>query len=60
VDQVELGPYSGRPAQENMISPVAGIRKYISEKGLTTEIVYSAGGNTTNKSNLFYVSTIRT
>jgi beta-glucosidase len=55
-DKVELGPYSGRPSQENMISPLAGIKKYISEKGLATEVVYSSGGNTANKSNLFYVA----
>ena len=55
-DKVELGPYSGRPSQENMISPLAGIKKYISEKGLSTEVVYSSGGNTANKSNLFYVA----
>ena len=55
-DKVELGPYSGRPAQENMISPLAGIRKYISEKGFSAEVVTSSGGNTANKSNLFYVA----
>ena len=54
-DKTELGPYSGRPAQENMISPFAGIKKYISEKGLSTEVAYSSGGNTANKSNLLYV-----
>ena len=55
VDKVELGPYSGRPAQENMISPLAGIKKYISEKGFTTEVFTSSGAETTNKSNLLYV-----
>ncbi len=55
-DEVELGPYSGRPSQENMISPLAGIKKYIGEKKLSTEIVTSSGANTANKSNLFYVS----
>jgi beta-glucosidase len=55
-DRVELGPYSGRPSQENMISPLAGIKNYISEKGLSTEVVFSSGGNTANKSNLFYVA----
>jgi len=55
-DEVELGPYSGRPSQENMITPLAGIRKYISEKGLSTEVVFSTGANTANKSNLFYVA----
>jgi beta-glucosidase len=54
-DKVELGPYSGRPVQENMITPFAGIKKYIAEKGLSTEVTYSSGGNTANKSNLFYV-----
>ena len=53
---MELGPYSGRPSQDNMVSPLAGIKKYISEKGLSTEVVFSSGANTTNKSNLFYVS----
>lgn len=55
-EEVELGPYSGRPVQENMISPLSGIKKYIAAKGLTTEIVHSSGGNTASKSNLFYVS----
>ena len=55
-DQVELGPYSGRPAPENMISPVAGIKKAISEKGLSAEVLHSSGGNTASKSNLLYVA----
>ena len=55
-DKVELGPYSGRPAQENMISPAAGIKKYISNKGLSTEIILGSGGNTGSKSNLLYVA----
>ena len=54
-DKVELGPYSGRPDQENMISPLAGIKKYISDKGLSAEIVSSSGATTESKSNLFYV-----
>jgi len=55
-DKVELGPYSGRPAKENMISPYAGIKKYISEKGLSTEVLLSSGGNTASKSNLLYIA----
>lgn len=55
-DEVELGPYSGRPEESNMISPLAGITKYIKEKGLSTEIVHSSGGNTDSKSNLLYVA----
>jgi len=55
-DEVELGPYSGRPEESNMISPLAGITKYIKENGLTCEIVHSSGGNTDSKSNLLYVA----
>ena len=55
-DKVELGPYSGRPAKENLVSPYAGIKKYIEEKGLSTEVVLSSGGNTASKSNLLYVA----
>ena len=55
-DEVELGPYSGRPEQDNMITPVAGIKKYIADKGYSTEVVYSSGGNTASKSNLLYIA----
>jgi beta-glucosidase len=54
-DKVELGPYSGRPAESNMITPLAGIKKYLSQKGLSPEVVYSSGANTASKSNLFFV-----
>jgi beta-glucosidase len=55
VDKVELGPYSGRPNPEVMISPLAGIKNYFSEKGINAEIVSNSGANTASKSNLFYV-----
>jgi len=55
-DEVELGPYSGRPAAESMISPAAGIRKYIADKGLKTEVLLGTGGNSASKSNLLYVA----
>ncbi|MBN2001306.1 glycoside hydrolase family 3 C-terminal domain-containing protein [candidate division KSB1 bacterium] len=55
-DKVELGPYSGRPAQEDMISPAAGIKKYLSEKGLTPKVIVRSGGSTASKSNLFYIA----
>jgi len=54
-NEVELGPYSGRPEQENMITPVAGIKKYLSEKGYEIDVVHGSGGNTSSKSNLLYV-----
>jgi beta-glucosidase len=55
-DKVELGPYSGRPAKESMISPYAGIKKYISDNGFSTEVVLSTGGSTASKSNLLYIA----
>ncbi|MFO7671114.1 MAG: glycoside hydrolase family 3 C-terminal domain-containing protein, partial [Bacteroidales bacterium] len=55
-DEVELGPYSGRPAPENLISPLAGIQNYLSENGYTVEILHSSGGNTASKSNLLYIA----
>lgn len=54
-DEVELGPYSGRPEQDNMISPVKGIEKYMAENGYAAEVVHSSGGNTSSKSNLLYI-----
>lgn len=55
-DDVELGPYSGRPEQTSMISPYAGISKYLANKGLSTEVVVASGGNTLSKSNLLYIA----
>ncbi len=54
-DRVELGPYSGRPSQENLVSPLAGIKKYLAEKGLSVEVTSGTGGNAKSKSNLLYV-----
>jgi beta-glucosidase-like glycosyl hydrolase len=55
-DEVELGPYSGRPVEANMISPLKGIQHYIARNGLSTQIVHSSGANTASKSNLLYVA----
>ncbi|MEZ5069451.1 MAG: glycoside hydrolase family 3 C-terminal domain-containing protein [Bacteroidales bacterium] len=54
-DKVELGPYSGRPLEENMITPLAGIRAYLAEQGVEARVVHSSGANTTSLSNLFNV-----
>jgi beta-glucosidase-like glycosyl hydrolase len=54
-DRVELGPYSGRPDQKNMVSLVTGVKNYMSQKGLSVQVVYSAGANTASRSNLFFV-----
>lgn len=54
-DKVELGPYSGRPEQKYMVSFLAGVRNYLAENGIDAEVVYSAGANTSSRSNLFFV-----
>ncbi|MGA2406346.1 MAG: glycoside hydrolase family 3 C-terminal domain-containing protein [Bacteroidales bacterium] len=54
-NNVELGPYSGRPAEKNMVSLLAGIKNYIAQKGLSAEVVTSAGGNTSSRSDFFNV-----
>ncbi|MBN2861963.1 MAG: glycoside hydrolase family 3 C-terminal domain-containing protein, partial [Bacteroidales bacterium] len=55
VDKVELGPYSGTPLESNMVTPLAGIRKLLAEKGASTEVVYTEGANTISRSNLFSI-----
>lgn len=55
-DEVELGPYSGRPEQDNMVSPLKGIERYIAEHGYSAQVLHSSGGNTVSKSNLLYVA----
>jgi len=57
-DEVELGPYSGKPATESLITPAAGIRNYISDKGLKTEVLLAVSGNSASKSNLLYVAQV--
>ena len=54
-DKVELGPYSGRPDQKNMVSPLDGIRNYMKDNNLSAEVIFHAGANTANRSNLFFV-----
>lgn len=54
-DKVELGPYSGKPLEENMITPLEGIKDYLEEGGHDTQISFSSGANTTSLSNLFSV-----
>ncbi len=54
-NDVELGPYSGRPEKTSMISPYDGLTKYIADRGLSTEVVLAEGGNIVSKSNLLYI-----
>jgi len=52
-ERVELGPYSGMPETSNRITPLAGIRNYVGQNKLKTEVAYSSGGNTSRTSEFF-------
>jgi beta-glucosidase len=55
-DRVELGDYSGEVEPELRISPLSGIKNYISENGLDVEIVHRSGGNTERKTDFFMLN----
>jgi beta-glucosidase len=52
-DKVELGDYSGDVEASLKVSPLNGIKNYIKENGLNTEVVHSSGGNTERKTDFF-------
>ncbi|MBR0534576.1 MAG: glycoside hydrolase family 3 C-terminal domain-containing protein [Bacteroidales bacterium] len=55
-DDVELGPYSGRPEATSMISPYAGITKWLKAKGYDVDVMLATGGDIKSKSNLLYIA----
>ncbi|MBO7480106.1 MAG: glycoside hydrolase family 3 C-terminal domain-containing protein, partial [Bacteroidales bacterium] len=55
-DDVELGPYSGRPEQTSMISPYAGVSKWLKDKGYDVDVMLATGGDIKSKSNLLYIA----
>ncbi|MCR5351521.1 MAG: glycoside hydrolase family 3 C-terminal domain-containing protein [Bacteroidales bacterium] len=55
-DDVELGPYSGRPEASAMISPYAGIKAWLAQKGYDVDVRLAGGGDINSKSNLLYVA----
>ena len=55
-DDVELGPYSGRPEASAMISPYAGIQAWLAQKGYDVDVRLAGGGDIKSKSNLLYVA----
>ena len=55
-DDVELGPYSGRPEASAMISPYAGIQAWLKQKGYDVDVTLAVGGDIKSKSNLLYVA----
>ena len=54
-DDVELGPYSGRPEASSMISPYAGIQAWLKDKGYDVDVRLAVGGDIKSKSNLLYI-----
>ncbi|MDO5442591.1 MAG: glycoside hydrolase family 3 C-terminal domain-containing protein [Bacteroidia bacterium] len=59
-NDVELGPYSGRPEQSSMITPYQGITDYIAAKGLDIEVTTASGATQKSKSNLLYMGYFET
>ena len=55
-DRVELGDYSGEVEPSLKITPLEGIRHYIGQNGLETEVLYQSGGNTDRKTDFFTLS----
>ena len=55
-DDVELGPYSGRPEASAMISPYAGIQAWLKDKGYDVDVRLAVGGDIKSKSNLLYIA----
>ncbi len=54
-DKVELGPYSGTPLEENMITPLEGIKAFLAEKQSGAQVQYLEGANTVSNANLFNI-----
>ncbi len=54
-DDVELGPYSGRPEQSVMISPYKAMKSYIESNHLPITLSLANGANIRSKSNLLYI-----
>lgn len=55
-DEVELGPYSGRPEESSRISPYKGISDYLAARNPEVKITLASGGSTKSKSNLLYIA----
>ncbi len=55
-DDVELGPYSGRPEESSRISPYKGISEYLAARNPEVKVTLASGGSTKSKSNLLYVA----
>ncbi|HLP14645.1 MAG TPA: glycoside hydrolase family 3 N-terminal domain-containing protein, partial [Bacteroidota bacterium] len=52
-DKVELGDYSGEVEASLKITPLAGIKNYLAQHHLQTEVVSKSGGNTSKRTDFF-------
>jgi len=52
-EKVELGDYSGEAEPRYKITPLAGIKNYIAQNNLTTEVVSKSSGNTSKRTDFF-------
>ena len=52
-DKVELGDYSGEAEAKYKITPLAGIKNYIAQNKLNTEVVSKLSGNTARRTDFF-------
>ena len=55
-DDVELGPYSGRPEEDSKISPYAAFKSYIEAHNYPVKLSLANGANSKSKSNLLYIA----
>ena len=59
-DKVELGDYSGPVEPELRISPLQGIRSYIADHNLSTEVITRSGGNTKSRTDFLQLTNFST
>ncbi len=59
-DKVELGDYSGEAEPKYKITPLAGIKNWVAQNNLKTEIVSKSGGNTTKRTDFFTMASFST
>ena len=52
-DKVELGDYSGEAEAKYKVTPLAGIKNYIAQNKLNTEVVSKVGGSTARRTDFF-------
>jgi beta-glucosidase len=59
-DKVELGDYSGEVEPAFKITPLAGIKNYIAENKLNTEVVSRSGGNLARRTDFITMNSFST